>query len=68
MTLEKLEEELDPDLFFRANRQFILHIDAIQRIETWFNGKLVVKTRPEADEKIVVSREKARSFKDWINR
>lgn len=68
MTLEKLEEELDPDLFFRANRQFILHIDAIQRIETWFNGKLVVKTRPEADEQIVVSREKARSFKDWINR
>ncbi|WP_088653915.1 LytR/AlgR family response regulator transcription factor [Geofilum rhodophaeum] len=68
MTLEKLEEELDPDLFFRANRQFLLHIDAIQRIETWFNGKLVVKTRPEADEKIVVSREKARSFKDWINR
>lgn len=68
MTLEKLEEELDPQYFFRANRQFILHIEAIQRIETWFNGKLVVKTKPEAKEKIVISREKARSFKEWINR
>jgi DNA-binding LytR/AlgR family response regulator len=68
MTLEKLEDELDPQHFFRANRQFILHIEAIQRIETWFNGKLVVKTKPEAEEKIVISREKARSFKEWINR
>jgi DNA-binding LytR/AlgR family response regulator len=68
MTLEKLEDELDPQCFFRANRQFILHIDAIQRIETWFNGKLVVKTKPEATEKIIISREKARSFKEWINR
>jgi DNA-binding LytR/AlgR family response regulator len=68
MTLEKLEDELDPQHFFRANRQFILHIDAIQRIETWFNGKLVVKAKPEAEEKIVISREKARSFKEWINR
>lgn len=68
ITLEKLEEELDPQHFFRANRQFILHIEAIQRIETWFNGKLVVKTKPEAPEKIVISREKARNFKEWINR
>ncbi len=68
MTLEKLEDELDPQYFFRANRQFILHIEAIQRIETWFNGKLVVKTKPEAQEKIVISREKARNFKEWINR
>jgi DNA-binding LytR/AlgR family response regulator len=68
MTLEKLEEELDPQCFFRANRQFILHIEAIQRIETWFNGKLVVKTKPDAHEKIVISREKARIFKEWLNR
>lgn len=66
-TLDKLEKQLDPSLFFRANRQFILHIDAISKVENWFNGKLVVKTRPEAEEKIVVSRERARLFKEWIN-
>ena len=34
----------------------------------WFNGKMIVKTSPESPDKIVVSREKGRSFKDWINR
>lgn len=67
MTLEKLESELDPKKFFRANRQFILNIAAIHRIENWFNGKLVIKTQPESSEKIVVSRERARSFKEWLN-
>lgn len=67
LTLEKLEGELDPNKFFRANRQFILNISAIQRIENWFNGKLVIKTQPKSTEKIVVSREKARSFKEWLN-
>ncbi len=67
-TLEKLEDELDPKLYFRANRQFIIHIDAVLRIETWFNGKLIVKTKPESPDKIVVSREKVRYFKEWINK
>ena len=67
MTLEKLENELDPKKFFRANRQFILNISAIHRIENWFNGKLVIKAQPESSEQIVVSRERARSFKEWLN-
>ncbi|WP_010664304.1 LytR/AlgR family response regulator transcription factor [Marinilabilia salmonicolor] len=66
-TLDKLEKELDPVIFFRANRQYILNIDAIHKVENWFNGKLIVKTRPDAQERIVVSRERARSFKEWIN-
>ncbi len=66
-TLEKLDGQLDPTLFYRVNRQFILHIDCITKIENWFNGKLVVKTKPATDEKIVVSRDKARAFKEWIN-
>ncbi|PWD98088.1 LytR/AlgR family response regulator transcription factor [Marinilabilia rubra] len=66
-TLDKLEKELDPKIFFRANRQFILNIEAIRKVENWFNGKLVVKTHPDVKEKIVVSRERAKNFKDWIN-
>ena len=67
-TFEKLEMQLDPEMFFRANRQFILNINSITKIENWFNGKLIVKTRPEAIEKIVISRERARAFKEWIDR
>ncbi|WP_291855384.1 LytTR family DNA-binding domain-containing protein [Marinilabilia sp.] len=66
-TLDKLEKELDPAIFFRANRQFILNIESIHKVENWFNGKLIVKTRPDTLERIVVSRERARSFKKWIN-
>jgi DNA-binding LytR/AlgR family response regulator len=66
-TLDRLEKELDPAKFFRANRQYILNIETIHKVENWFNGKLVVKTQPDIKEKIVVSRERAKSFKDWIN-
>jgi len=68
LTLDKLEMQLNPELFFRANRQFVLNINSITKIENWFNGKLIVKTRPEAAEKIIVSRERARAFKEWIDR
>ncbi|TCO09804.1 LytR/AlgR family response regulator transcription factor [Natronoflexus pectinivorans] len=67
LPLEKLEDELNPSYFYRANRQYIINIEIIHKIENWFNGKLIVKTRPETPEKIVVSRERARSFKEWIN-
>lgn len=68
VTLEKLEEQLDPDCFYRANRQVILHIDSITRIETWFHGKLAVKTNPPYPEQILVSRDKAAGFKRWLDR
>ena len=67
-TLDKLENELDPDIFFRANRQFILNINSINKIENWFNGKLVVKIHPVSSDKIIVSRERAREFKEWIDK
>lgn len=67
LTLEKLEEQLDPDSFFRANRQTILNIDAITRIEPYFLGKIAVHTNPECKETILVSKGKARSFKLWLN-
>ncbi len=68
ITLDKLQDQLDPDMFFRANRQFILNIDSITKVEKWFNGKLIVKTQLAAEEKIIVSRERARQFKEWIDR
>ncbi|NPA36245.1 MAG: response regulator transcription factor [Chlorobi bacterium] len=67
-TLDKLHEQLDPDMFFRANRQFILNINSITKVENWFNGKLIVKTQPMSEEKIIVSRDRARQFKEWIDK
>ncbi|MCE1189916.1 MAG: LytTR family DNA-binding domain-containing protein [Ignavibacteria bacterium] len=65
-TLEELEEQLNPGAFFRVNRQFILNIDAIVNIHSFFSGKLKVQINPKPDDDIIVSRLKAKEFKDWL--
>jgi DNA-binding LytR/AlgR family response regulator len=65
-TLEELEKCLDPTHFFRLNRQFIAHLSAIQKIHTYFNGKLKLELLPAASQEILVSREKAQNFKNWV--
>lgn len=64
-TLEEIEEQLDPTLFFRANRQYIIHIDAIKQLLNYFNGKLKVILKGRNVE-IIVSRDKAAALKEWI--
>lgn len=67
LSLDKLMEQLDPDRFFRTNRQTIVQIDAIVRIVPYFLNKWSVHTQPEHDEKILVSKEKYASFRAWLN-
>lgn len=66
-SLEELEEQLDPKLFFRANRQFIVHFEAIARLHNYFNGKLKIELKKNAAVEIVVSREKASALKAWLD-
>ena len=66
-TLDKLADELDPDSFFRANRQIIVCINAITKIEPYFHNKIIVNTNPSFKESITVSKERAGSFKRWLN-
>ena len=68
-TLEEVEEVLDPKLFYRANRQFIVHIDAINTVKPLENQKLTARLKePNQNFEIDISREKAPSFKKWLNR
>lgn len=67
-TMEKLEEELDPDMFFRANRGQIIHIDSIKKFESYFGGKLMVRLIDPFSEPVTISRLKATEFKNWIDR
>lgn len=67
ISLDKLMAQLDPDLFFRANRQTILSIKSVAKIEPWFGGKIVITTKPEAQNKIVISRERVSLLKLWLN-
>ncbi|TDB61366.1 LytR/AlgR family response regulator transcription factor [Arundinibacter roseus] len=67
-TLDELEKKMDPQAFFRANRRYLTHLSAIERIEPHFNGKLALrlKYRPW-EEEIFVSRDKADGFKKWLD-
>lgn len=66
-TLEELEGELNPKFFFRANRQYIIHIDAVLHIHNYFNGKLKLVLKKNTDAEIIVSRDKAGQLKEWMN-
>jgi len=65
--LEDLENDLDPDHFFRANRQYLVQRSAIESLHTYFHGRLVVKLRPSTKDKVIVSKTNARKLKAWLN-
>ena len=67
-TLEDIEELLDPKMFYRANRQGIVHIDAIQSVKPHENQKLTVYLKAPLKLELDISREKAPAFKKWFDR
>jgi len=68
LTIEKLEEQLDPELFFRTNRSTIVHINAIRKFETHFGSKLILRLIHPFEEPIIISRLKATEFKEWVGK
>ena len=67
-TMEDIEELLNPQLFYRANRQYILHLDAIQTVQPHESQKLTVTLKPPLKIQMDISREKAPAFKKWLDR
>lgn len=66
-TLDELETMLDPEMFFRANRQFIISRKAVKDIDFWFNSKLSVNLKVQTPEKVIVSKAKVPEFKTWFS-
>lgn len=68
-TLDDVEEVLDPRQFYRANRQFIININAVQTVKPIENSKLTIRLKePNHKFEIDMSREKAPLFKKWLDR
>ncbi|OOQ62005.1 LytR/AlgR family response regulator transcription factor [Mucilaginibacter pedocola] len=67
-TMEQLEQQLNPEQFFRANRQFIVNRTAISEVDFYFNGRLSLKVKPEPTERILISKARVPEFKGWMNR
>src|SRR5688572_10819830 len=66
-TLESLEDILDPKLFYRLNRTFIVNINAIKDVLVYSNSRLKITLTQDFDKEIIVSREKVTEFKDWFD-
>mgnify|MGYP003159363589 FL=1 len=67
LSLNKLEEQLDPEQFFRVNRQMILNVDAIDRAAPFFKGRIKVVVHPPFKSDIIISEGKASAFRSWLN-
>ena len=65
-TLDDLMAEIDPHVFFRANRQFIVSRKTIKDVSVWFGNKLVINLTVETPEKIIVSKARVGEFKSWF--
>jgi two-component system, LytTR family, response regulator len=64
-TLDEVESLLDPEKFFRVNRQFIIHIQSVARIKSTHKG-LNVQLKAPFNNELEISREKAVAFKRWL--
>jgi two-component system response regulator LytT len=67
LSMNELAKQLDPNIFFRINRQSIVNSSSIKKISNWFNARLKLETEPKAVVEFVVSREKVKDFKEWLN-
>ena len=64
--LDELSDCLNPDIFFRVNRQYLISRKAVSDIDLWFNGRLSVNLKVPVQEKILVSKARVGEFKDWF--
>jgi DNA-binding LytR/AlgR family response regulator len=65
--LSELEEELDKNLFYRANRKYIINANFVKRFKPLDRSKLSVELILPLNEEIIISQENSSSFKKWIS-
>lgn len=66
-TLDQLETQLDPKVFFRMNRQCIVSYKAISSADRGSTGKLKVQLKVGVKEELIVSQKRTAQFKLWLN-
>lgn len=66
-TLEALENELEPEIFFRINRKFFVNINAIKDMVSYTNSRLQIKLNNYNDDEVIVARERVKEFKEWLS-
>jgi len=66
-SLDEVEELIDPKIFYRVNRQHLVHLSFIESYRGDDTGKLTLKLRGIKTNELIVSKEKAAEFKKWFD-
>ena len=64
--LSQLEEQLQPNKFYRINRHLLINIEAVSKVHVWLGGRLKLELLPSTNSDTVVSRERVNGFKEWL--
>ena len=67
-TLDKVHKLLNPDEFFRINRKYIVHLNSIEKMTSYSQYRIKIKLKNCKDTDIIVSRERVKDFKDWLEK
>jgi len=67
-SLDVLQHVLNPEDFFRINRHMIVCDKHITSIDSYFNNRLILRLRPAFEGQVIVSREKVKAFKEWLDK
>lgn len=65
-SLSEIEKQLDPSLFYRVNRKYLLQQNAIKKIRSYPKSKLQLELDPALQEEIIISQENVAAFKEWM--
>ncbi len=65
-SLADIETQVDPAVFYRVNRKYLVNMSAIKRIKTYPKSKLMLEVTPLVTEDIIISQENAAAFKQWM--
>ena len=66
-SLDMVQEMLDPKLFFRISRSYIVSINAIENISKHLGTRLKIQLNPPSEDEVVVSRSRTSDFLEWLD-
>jgi len=67
-SVDKADELLNKDKFFKVSRKFIVNLDAIKDIISFTNSRLEIVIDQYDEEQVIVARERVAQFKEWLDR
>jgi DNA-binding LytR/AlgR family response regulator len=65
-TLDELESRLDPQRWFRINRQFIISFESIEKMTAYSKSRILIILRPPCQNETITSTERSGDFKEWL--